>query len=1050
MTSSPDHSHDDSLLDHSKVAVLRSLKRDLLAEQQSRGVEDRPASPEELLPRWPTEPRADADVASLLFENLLQRRAIGEEPSLDEYSQQFPEHKDSLAGLFSNQNFLRSISGDSRPPRYTLRFPEVGDELCGFRFRAELGRGAFARVFLAEQIELAGRAVAVKVSAREGNEPQTLAQMQHTHIVPIYAVQEDQHSGLRAVCMPYFGGASLSRVLQELWDGTTVPLQGQQLADALQRVQIPTALEEADPSGNVPACLRAQGGRTPLALFRGESYVRAVAWIVARLAEGLEHAHQRGVLHRDIKPSNILLGADGQPMLLDFNLSQNQNGDPAEAVLGGTVAYMAPEHLRAMSRRTPALASQVDHRSDIYSLGMVLDEMLAGKKPFEQSASYSVLPLQLEAMAAERSKGALSVRSLRPDVPWSLESILRKCLAPQPADRYQQAEQLAEDLRCLLEDRTLQHAPELSRVERVVKWTRRHPRLTSAGSVTLVAGLLLLAAGTALGAVRRHLAGTQEELGLAQAEQRKRAIEAGTVQALCLVKTTVGPQDHLPQGAKVCQDTLALYDLLTGDTWQEPGDWCRLSEKERRRLAEDTRELLVLLAAARVRLRPTDPSVLRQALGLLDRAEAIPGLSPSRALWLDRARFLDALGETRQARAAREKAEGIRVATARDHYLLATALTCAGSAAAFTQALAELDKALVLDPRHYWSWLQRGICHTELGELILAAGDFGQCTGLWPEFAWGQLKAIEALTTADRVWAFDFRRLEWRLSKVLQTFTHDYDGPMVTLDLGGERIVATGGHPFWVIRGESLSERPALGHLPTTELGGRQEGRWVLAEDLRAGDELLLRSGERATITATSVEESRVLVYNIHVAELENYVVGNRGVLVHNTNKPPRPRIVPNERNQWGPAGPPDRLPPEPPPAPIHPKKPIQGEFAFEQGGVKFPIPTTVEVPSVKGGAFHRWFNSLTAEQIRDYWRNPAVRAAIEDRLRSPGGFHEWLPVSRAPKFREWGITAEQIHELRSRFPGCVGKSVGKCGPWRNRRRRCRSAQGRPAGHAAC
>jgi RHS repeat-associated protein len=94
------------------------------------------------------------------------------------------------------------------------------------------------------------------------------------------------------------------------------------------------------------------------------------------------------------------------------------------------------------------------------------------------------------------------------------------------------------------------------------------------------------------------------------------------------------------------------------------------------------------------------------------------------------------------------------------------------------------------------------------------------------------------------------------------------------------------------------------------------------------------------------------------------------------------------------------------------PKKPIQGEFDFETGGVKFP--TTVEVPSVRGGTFQRWFNNLTPEELWELWKNPKVRETIEARLRSPGGFHEWLPVSRAPKFKEWGITAEQIQELRT------------------------------------
>src|SRR5207248_10517210 len=91
--------------------------------------------------------------------------------------------------------------------------------------------------------------------------------------------------------------------------------------------------------------------QTPLEKLSRLSYVRAAAWIVAFLAEALQHAHGRGILHREVKPSNILMGADGQPMLLDFNLSQRLNSGRAQAAaaLGGTVAYMAPEHLRALA-----------------------------------------------------------------------------------------------------------------------------------------------------------------------------------------------------------------------------------------------------------------------------------------------------------------------------------------------------------------------------------------------------------------------------------------------------------------------------------------------------------------------------------------------------------------------------------------------------------------------------------------------------------------------------------------------------------------------------
>src|SRR5262249_429483 len=111
--------------------------------------------------------------------------------------------------------------------------PALGDEIFHFRLRRELGRGAFARVFLAEQADLAGRPVVLKSTTIERTEPQTLAQLQHTNIVPIYSVHEDRQAGLRAVCMPYFGGESFSHVLRRLWSTTSRPVQGAELVQAL-------------------------------------------------------------------------------------------------------------------------------------------------------------------------------------------------------------------------------------------------------------------------------------------------------------------------------------------------------------------------------------------------------------------------------------------------------------------------------------------------------------------------------------------------------------------------------------------------------------------------------------------------------------------------------------------------------------------------------------------------------------------------------------------------------------------------------------------------
>ena len=225
-----------------------------------------------------------------------------------------------------------------------------------------LGQGAFGRVFLAEQADLAGRPVVLKVTAIEGEEPQTLAQLLHTNIVPIYSLHEDQRAGLRAVCMPYLGGASLSAVLTKLWADSPRPVSGKQLVLALESVEAPrpsTAERQAerrrsaDSLEGIAAARRIRSGEeamTPAAALLELSYERAAAWIVAQLADGLHHAHQRGILHRDIKPSNILISAEGQPLLLDFNLSPGRRRrTAAHATIGGTVAYMAPEHLRAWS-----------------------------------------------------------------------------------------------------------------------------------------------------------------------------------------------------------------------------------------------------------------------------------------------------------------------------------------------------------------------------------------------------------------------------------------------------------------------------------------------------------------------------------------------------------------------------------------------------------------------------------------------------------------------------------------------------------------------------
>ncbi|WP_074307368.1 protein kinase domain-containing protein [Singulisphaera sp. GP187] len=635
------------------------------------------------------------------------------------------------------------VARRGRPP-FTgnrLELIQAGDVLFGFHLSHLLGQGAFARVFVAQQADLADRPVVLKISGIEGIEPQTLSRLQHTNIVPIYSVHEDSRTGLRAVCMPYFGGANLSSVLEQLWSGQERPTRGDQLVGALKAVGSPASEawgEAFEPrSGSrLSARERPSEPSTPFTLMESLGYIQAVAWVVAQLAEGLDHAHQRGVIHRDIKPSNILLSAEGQPLLLDFNVSIDATSDADHMLLGGTVAYAAPEHLRALSLCTLDQFQAVDRRSDIYSLGMVLVEAMSGQRPFARDGSYSVPTAQLEAMVADRSKGIPSLRQCRPDIPWSLESVVRRCLEPDPAKRYQQAGHLAADLRQFLHDRPLTYAPELSRVERVRKFFRRNPRLLTFSSVSAVSLVLFLAVGWAFLGAQTHLAETRTRLMEAQARDRKRAHDSGVLQCQGLVNTILGDDTHLRQGIAVCEQTLALYALADGRSAQEHPDWVRLAPAERLTLAEDRRELLLLLAGARVRLAPNDPRELQAALALLDRAEALHGLKRSKALWLDRAAYLDQLGNHDEAKTAQRLADQIQPTSARDHYLLAISHARTRTIAGYRNAVTELGEALRLNPRHYWSVIQRGICHMELGERILAVRDFGIGTGLWPEHPW--------------------------------------------------------------------------------------------------------------------------------------------------------------------------------------------------------------------------------------------------------------------------------------------------------------------------
>ena len=312
--------------------------------------------------------RAEIDTESairLIYEETCLRREAGQDVGTDEIVARFPRWGAELRDLFECDRLIRSR-------RDVAQYPEAGEVLGPFLLLAELGRGRSGRTFLASDPTLADRPVVLKVIPDDQDEHLALAQLQHTHIVPLFSEHMFPARGLRVLCMPFLGGTNLARILDDL---ASVPFEqrtGELLVKVIDRH-----------SRAAPSVPRADGPfRRGIALA---SYVDAMTWLACCLAEALHYSHARGLVHMDIKPSNVLITMDGQPMLLDFHLARGPliPGERGTDRLGGTPGWMSPEQEQAMTAITEGrpIPLAVDGRSDIYSLGLMLAEAVGAVVP---------------------------------------------------------------------------------------------------------------------------------------------------------------------------------------------------------------------------------------------------------------------------------------------------------------------------------------------------------------------------------------------------------------------------------------------------------------------------------------------------------------------------------------------------------------------------------------------------------------------------------------------------------------------------------------------
>jgi eukaryotic-like serine/threonine-protein kinase len=378
-------------------------------------------------------------VLDLIYNEIVLREENGERPLLEDYLRRFPELAPELRLQFDVEHVIQSRSAPNEESDLTVlgaALPQSDrasiPSIPGYEVLGELGRGGMGLVYKARQLRLnrivalkmilAGNHASPEARVRFLAEAESVAKLHHPHIVQIFAFGDcDGHPFFE---MEYVAGGSLSDRL----DGTPRP-------------------------------------------------PRDAARLVETLARAIDEAHRLGIVHRDLKPANILLTADGIPKIADFGLAKCldvETGLTQTQFIVGSPSYMAPE-------QTGQSSTPIGPAADVYSLGVLLYELLTGRPPFQAATV-------LETLEQVRSDEPIPPSRLRPQLPRDLVTICLKCLEKEPLRRYASSIELADDLRRFESGQTIRARP-LGALERLWRWCRREPVVASL-ALALLTGLI--------------------------------------------------------------------------------------------------------------------------------------------------------------------------------------------------------------------------------------------------------------------------------------------------------------------------------------------------------------------------------------------------------------------------------------------------------------------------------------------------------------------------------------------------------------------------------